>query len=302
VSGAGTTDRIAARRNRWGWAFIAPYLTLTVCFFIYPLVKAVVLAFYTTNGPQSRVFVGLANFTWIFTDPAFYRSVSNTAIFAIFSVFLQLPLSLGLALLLNAKRDRLKGFFRLALFSPHLVGPVFVGIMFSLFFAPRYGLVNQSIAALTGGWGLDLNWLQIEHLVMPALVLTSLWMYVGFNMIYFLAALQNVPADLLDAAQVDGAGPWQRFRHVTMPAIKPVMVFVVVMSTIGSFQLFELPYTLLQQGWGPNESGLTIVGYLYRTAFADGDLGLGAAIGWVLTFLIFAISLAQIRISRVMRE
>jgi ABC-type sugar transport system permease subunit len=136
---------------------------------------------------------------------------------------------------------------------------------------------------------------------MPALVITSLWLYVGFNMIYFLAALQSVDRDLVEAAGIDGAGPWRTFLHVTLPAIKPVAVFVVVMSTIGSYQLFELPYGLLH-GFGPKNSGLTIVGYLYNVAFGSGDLGTGAAVGWVLALIIFVISLAQLRVTRVLRE
>jgi ABC-type sugar transport system permease subunit len=120
-------------------------------------------------------------------------------------------------------------------------------------------------------------------------------MYVGFNMVYFLAALQNVDASLVDAAKIDGAGPWNIFRHVTVPAIAPVTTFVVVTSTIGSFQLFELPYTLLQ-GVPLGTSGRTVVWYLYTQAFESGDLGTGAAVGWLLTIIVLLASLLQIRI------
>ncbi len=136
---------------------------------------------------------------------------------------------------------------------------------------------------------------------MPALIVVSMWLYVGFNMIYFLAALQNVDSSLVEAASIDGATSWQSFVHITIPQIKPVVVFIVIMSTIGSFQLFELPYALLG-GFGPNNSGLTIVGYLYGTAFDTGDLGTGAAIGWLLALLIFTISSVQIRLSRAMED
>jgi len=167
-------------------------------------------------------------------------------------------------------------------------------------FVPQYGLLNRFLQAVSG-WGLQQQWLQEPRLVMPALVITSLWMYVGFNMIYFLAALQSVDQGLIEAAQIDGAGPWAMFRAVTLPAIKPVMTFVVIMSTIGSFQLFELPYALLQ-GFGPKNSGLTIVGYLYKNAFNAGDLGTGAAVGWILALIIFAISMVQVRLSGTLRK
>ena len=278
------------------WGFLSPFLVVSGVFFVYPFVWATILAFYQTSGSQYSEFVGWSNFRFVLTDPEFFRALRNTTVFAIFSIFLQLPLSLGLALLLNSRRDRWKGIFRLILFSPHLVGPIFVGILFSVLFTARFGMINRFLQSVFG-WGLELRWLGDPALVMPALVVTSLWMYVGFNMVYFLAGLQSVSEDLMDAARVDGAGPWQRFRHVIVPAIKPVALFVVVMSTIGSFQLFELPYALLDGTGGPDNAGLTIVMYLYQHAFEAGDLGTGAAVGWILTLIIFALSLAQIRLS-----
>jgi ABC-type sugar transport system permease subunit len=282
--------------------FLSPYLVLTLIFFIYPFIYAIILAFYQTNGPKSWNFVGLENFVFVLADGDFHIAVWNTTVFALASVLVQLPLSLGMALLLNSKKDRLKGVFRLILFSPYLVGQIFVGIIFSIIFMPRYGMFNRFLQEVIG-WGLEKRWLENPNLVMPALIIAAMWMYVGFNMIYFLAALQNVDQNLEEAALIDGANPWQLFWAVTFPAIKPVALFVVVMSTIGSYQLFELPYALLQNaagvaGYGPKDSGLTIVGYLYRTAFEAGDLGTGAAIGWLLAIIIFTISFMQMKIGR----
>ena len=287
------------------YLFLAPYFLITAVFFVYPLVYATILAFYQTAGPRSRAFVGLANFRFVLTDPYFHKALWNTTVFAFFSLFLQLPLSLGLALLLNARNDRLKGFFRLAIFAPNLVGQVFVGILFTMLFFPHYGIFNQMLQLLIG-WGLDKQWLMNPELVMPAIVIAALWMYVGFNMVYFLAALQNVDQSLVEAARIDGAGPQRIFWHVTIPAIAPVAMFVFVSSTIGSFQLFELPFTLLQGsggGYGPKGSGLTIVGYLFQNGFENGDLGLAATVGWLLTFIILLVSIVQIRIfARVGRD
>ena len=285
------------------WLLLAPYVLVTLVFTIYPLINAAVLAFYQTNGPASRVFVGLDNFRFIFGDPMFYRALQNTSVFALCSVFLQLPLSMGLALLLNTSNSRLKGFFRLVLFSPNLVGQIFVGILFGVLFTPRYGLINRFIQALTG-WGLEKNWLGEPALVMPAIVLTALWVYVGFNMIYFLAALQSVDKSLEEAARIDGANPLQVFWNVTLPSMKHVVVFVVVTSIIGSFQLFELPMALLpsSNGRGPDNAGLTVISYLYEIGFSQGDLGLGSAIGWVVALIILTVSVAQIRLSRATEE
>jgi ABC-type sugar transport system permease subunit len=293
--------RAAVRRPRGRAApyfFLAPYVILNLVFFLYPLIYASILAFYETDGPRSRAFVGWGNFSFVIKDPDFHRALWNTTVFALFSICLQLPLSLGLAMLLNAKNDRLKGIFRLAIFAPNLVGQVFVGIIFSVLFAPHYGLLNVALHALVG-WGLEEQWLGNPQLVMPAIIIAAMWMYVGFNMIYFLAALQNVDQSLIEAARIDGAGPAGIFWNVTVPAIAPVATFVVVTSTIGSYQLFELPFNLLQNnggGYGPSNSGLTVVGYLYQNAFTNGDLGTGAVVGWLLTAIILIISLIQIRI------
>lgn len=295
-----------ARGAYQGWApyaFLSPYLFLTAVFFLVPFFNAIVLAFYETNGPRARVFVGLGNFRFLLTDPMFYKALENTTVFALASVFLQLPLSLGLALLLNSGGGRYKSLFRLILFSPNLVGQIFVGILFSVLFTPRYGLVNRSLQALFY-WGLEERWLSNPALVMPALVATSLWVWVGFNMVYFLAALQSVDKTLEEAARIDGAGAWGVFWYVTLPSMRHVVVFVVITCIIGSYQLFELPLALLNttDGFGPDNSGVTLITYLYEMAFRSGDLGLGAAIGWIVTLIIFGISLVQIRASRILED
>jgi ABC-type sugar transport system permease subunit len=295
--------QIQTHRGGAPYWFLAPYLVLTTVFLLYPLLHAGVLAFYQTNGPRSRVFVGLDNFAFLLADPVFHKALKNTTIFALCSVFLQLPLSLGLALLLNSGNSKLKGFFRLVLFSPNLVGQIFVGILFGVLFTPRYGLINRFSQALIG-WGLEEQWLGNPALVMPAIVITALWVWVGFNMIYFLAALQSVDKGLEEAASIDGANALAVFWYVTLPSMRHVVVFVVVTSIIGSYQLFELPLALLPQsnGSGPDNSGLTVIGYLYQVAFAGGDLGLGAAVGWTLAVIIFVISWLQIRVTGVAAE
>jgi len=263
----------------------------------------VTLAFYQTNGPRSKVFVGLANFVFLYHDTRFHNALSNTLLYTCCSIFLQLPLALGMALLLNSGSSklelRLKGFFRLILFSPNLVGPIFVGVLFGVLLTPRYGLVNRTLYALVG-WGLEQRWVDDPKMVMPALVLTSLWLYVGFNMVYFLAALQSVDKELEQAARIDGANAWQVFWNVTLPSIRHVVIFVVILSTVGSFNLFELPLAMLNSsnGFGPDDSGLTVITYLNEIAYRSGDLGLGSAVGWIVALLIMSFSFVQYRLSR----
>jgi len=287
------------------YLFVAPFLIIFGVFGLWPIVKSLILSLYSSAGPQDQVFVGLRNFKSLLADADFHTAVWNTVVYAIFTVILQLPLALGLALLLNQPWVKFRNGLRLAFFSPHLVGGVFVGVLFQVLFVPKYGLLNKLIysVSLFAHWivpaitpiPVDTKWLSNPALVMPALVLTSLWMYVGFNMIYFLAALQAVEKELYEAAIVDGANAWRQFLAVTVPGIKPVAVFVLVTSTIGSFQLFELPYLLLNDSSGPNKAGLTIVMYLYQAGFQTGDLGYASAIGWTLALGLLVISLVQMR-------
>jgi ABC-type sugar transport system permease subunit len=304
AAAAGGGSRYLRLQQRWApYLFVSPFLLLFAVFGAYPILKSLQLALYATSGPKDAVFVGMGNFRFLLSDPDFLTAVKNTVVYALYSVFLQLPLALGLALLLSQQWLKGRNFFRLAFFSPNLLGQVFVGVLFSVLFMPQYGLVNIGLSSLTGGAiAQDTKWLNEARMVMPALVLTSLWMYAGFNMIYFLAALQAVDRDLYEAAVVDGANAAQQFWAVTLPGIKPVAVFVLVTATLGSLQLFELPYLLLNNSAGPNNAGLTIVMYLYNNGFVTGDLGYASAVGWTLALGMLLISLAQVRFTGATRN
>lgn len=283
------------------YAFVAPFVFTFLIFGLYPLIKSMVLSLYITNGPKSRVFVGLGNFEFLLSDADFQKAVWNTAVFAFWSVCLQIPISLGLAILLNQKFVKGRDFFRFSFFSPHLFGQVFVAILFAIIFIPQFGLLNQALHFFFGV-DKDVKWLGNPNLVMPALVLTSLWMGIGFNMIYFLAALQSIDKTLYEAAEVDGANPMQKFWNVTFPGIKPVLVFVLVIVTIGSFQLYELPYIMLNQTAGPENAGLTVVMFLYQQGFEAGDLGYASAVGWTLALIVMCVAIVQVYLSGAARS
>ncbi len=280
---------------RWApYVFLAPFLILFGVFTIYPLIQAVILAFQQTYGPNTTRFIGLDNFRYLFSDPLFWKALRNTAVYSCASVFIQLPFSLALALWLNHPKVKGRAIFRLIFFSPSLFGIVFVAMLFSLIFEKYTGLLNVGLHNLFG-FSLEFPWL--EEYTLTALILASLWMSIGFNMIYFLAALQGVSVELLEAARIDGANAWHRFFHVTLPQIQPVAAFVVLLSLIGSFQLFELPWILLGGG-GPDNKGLTIVMYLYQTGFETGDLGYASAIGWILALILITMAVCQRTISK----
>ncbi len=272
------------------YLFLAPFLLIFLVFSAYPMLLSAFMAFEQNAGPGVSEPVGVKNFTWMVQDRAFWTAVKNTTIFAAASVFIQLPASLGLAMLLNNERLRGRGIWRMVFFAPVLVGLPFVAVLAGLIFQKNTGLLNVTLHAV---FGMDKEFPWLQEYVMLSLIVAAFWMYVGFNMIYFLAALQNVNKDLLEAAQVDGANAWQRFRNVTIPAIRPVAAFVVLLSLIGSFQLFELPYLMLSESAGPNNQGLTLVVYLYQQGFDRGDLGYASAVGWVLAIVLFVFAIIQ---------
>lgn len=275
------------------YLFVLPFVITFCIFSAYPYVKSLSYSLYATSGPKDSKFVGLGNYQFLLSDTDFGKAVVNTAIFAFFSVLIQLPLSLGLAMLLSQKWVKAVRVWRLAVFAPNLMGQVAVGVLFGVLLQPKFGLVNIGLAKVLGNQWLDQKWLADPQNVMPALVLVTAWMSIGYNMIYFLAALQNVDQELIEAAMVDGANGWQRFRAVTLPAIAPVMAFVLVTMTVGSFQLYELPRLLLGGG-GPDNRGLTIIMYLFNNGLLSGDLGYASAVGWTLAVMLAAISAVQI--------
>jgi ABC-type sugar transport system permease subunit len=286
-----TRARLWALQHRFApYLFVLPFVLLFTCFLVYPLVRSVVLSMYQTAGPRSTKFVGLANFRFLLTDQYFWLAVANTAVLALTFLCIQIPCSLGLAMLLNAKSVRAKSFFRFAFFSTHLVGSVFASVLFFQLLNPRQGLVNKTLGLFLS-YTPQIPWLTNEYLARVSILLAWLWLSVGFGMIYFLAALQAVDAELYEAADVDGAGRFSKFWNITVPGIKPVLLFMILVGTIGGFQLFEIPYVLFPTSSGPNRSAVTIVAYLFTTGFQAGDLGYASAIGWMLVIIILTITM-----------
>jgi ABC-type sugar transport system permease subunit len=276
------------------YLFVLPFLLLFGVFFLYPLVNSLVLSGRQFVGPRVSRGVGLGNYAFMLRDVGFWLSVLNTFLFAALFLAVELPLSLGLAVLLNSRRVRFRGVFRFAVFSPYLVGSVFASVIFMLLLTPRSGLINRAIGALLPWVGSDINWRGNALLAMPAVVLAALWLSTGQAMIYLLAALQAVDRELYEAAAVDGAGRWARFRHVTLPGVRPVLGFLILAGTIYALQLFELPFVLFQ-GFGPRSSAMTVVGYLFANGFINQDIGYASAVGWVLVLMISLVAAAQVK-------
>jgi ABC-type sugar transport system permease subunit len=278
------------------YLFLLPFLLLFAFFFAGPLARSLMLSFYRSAGPRHATFIGIENYRFlIIHDKLFWLAVANTTGFAIAYLCLQIPISLGLALLLNRQGVRFRNGLRFAFFSTSLVGQVFVAVIFFQLFDPRRGLINRTISLLLHR-PVQIDWLTHPDLIMVSVLIAALWLSIGFGMVFFLAALQSVDRELYEAVSVDGAGRWSTFWHVTLPGIRHVIALLIVIGTINAFQLFELPFVLLQNSGSVNYRGLTIVTYLFITGFEAGDLGYAAAIGWILAALLFVIAIAQARL------
>jgi ABC-type sugar transport system permease subunit len=282
------------------YLFVAPFVLMFSVFLLYPLVRSFVLSFCNTVGPTDVRFTGLANYAYLLHDPYFWIAAANTALYVFAFLLIQVPLSLGLAMLLNSSRVRARSFFRFAFISTHFVGHVFVAVVFAQLLDPRHGPISRLISFFSRG-AVEIPWLTQPILARVSVLLAWLWLSVGYGMIYLLAALQHVDVHQYEAAQVDGAGRWSRFWHVTLPGIRPVLTFLVLVGLIGGFQLFELPWVLFQ-GAGPGSAGMTIVMYLFNTGFLAGNLGYASTIGWALVVILIVVTALQLRLTRATEE
>lgn len=293
------TGRSSLREHLTGYAFVLPWLIGFVGLTLGPMLVSAVASCTSWSMLSPPAWVGLENFERILTeDPLFFRSLWNTAYYALFSVPLMTGLALILALLLHQQIPGMK-FFRAAFFLPSITNVVAASILWLWIFNPEIGLLNSALRL----FGIEGPlWLQSEPWAKPALILMSLW-GVGGSMIIFLAALQGVPPELLEAAQLDGAGTARRFFSIILPMISPALFFSLVIGLIGSFQVFTQAYVMTgtaQPGTegGPNNATLFIVLYLYKKAFQDFSMGYASALAWILFFLILAFTLIQKRLAR----
>jgi len=272
------------------YGLLAVPLLGTLLFRILPGLGSFWLSFTKWNLITAPEVVGLDNFRRMLDDPLFWKATLNTVYYVGVTVPLVVVVSLAMALLLNRKIRGL-GFFRTVYFLPVVSSMVAVAVMWRWMLNPDYGLVNAGLAVL----GIDgPSWLGDSTWAMPSIILVSVWREVGFYMIILLAALQGVPRNLLEAAAIDGAGPWQRFWGVTFPMISPSVFLVSIMALINNFQAFDLMYVMTEGG--PQNATTNLVVYLYQQGFQYFDIGYGSAIALVLFAMILAVTLVQWRV------
>ncbi|MCX6047009.1 MAG: sugar ABC transporter permease [Chloroflexi bacterium] len=289
------------RRRLAPYLFISPFFVGYAIFFAYPMVWALYLSFFKKSGVGSIPrFIGVKNYLNLLSDELFLKALGNTTYYAAGSIFLIVPAALGLALILVAPRLRWRELFRLLFFSPNITAGVVVAIIFRLVFEEDYGLINNYLLAPLG---IDhVRWLREPLAIMPAIILMGLWHYTGVNALYFMAGLQNIPSEVKEAATIDGATRWQVFRYITLPLLRPVLIFVLTFAIIGSYNLFGEPSVLVGPEGGPRNAGLFMTMYLYLTGFRFLELGYASALGYALALIIFVLALLQMRILGVFRE
>lgn len=292
--GAGT----ARERERAAWGFVAPALIAIAAFFVVPMAAALLLSLtdfdiYALADLDNLRFVGLKNYADLMGDPLFWGAMRNTVWFAVLGVPLTIAVSLAAAVMLNARTVKWRPMWRVMFFAPFVTTLVATAVVWRYLLHTRYGVINWGLESL----GLPaVDWLGQPSTSIPAILMFVVWKTFGYNMLIFLAVLQTVPEDLYEAARIDGAGPWKRFTHVTVPAIAPVLLLVSIISVAGFFQLFAEPYVMTQGG--PAQSTVTVLYFMYEQGFKWWNLGSASAVAFILFLCIFAVTLVQLWASR----
>jgi multiple sugar transport system permease protein len=280
------------REALWGYLFIAFPVIGFLLFSAGPMLASLYLSFCDYEILTAPRWVGSDNYVRLFSsDPFALKTLWNT-VFYFIGIPIGMALSLGLAMALNQKM-RAQGFFRTVYFVPSVCSIVALALLWQWFYNPEYGLVNSAFRSL--GWQDPPSWLGEPALVKPALIFMGVWANLGYNMVLFLAALQGVPKSLMEAAEIDGASPWQRFWGVTFPLISPTTFFIAVISLIGGFQNFDQIYVMTRGG--PEYASATYMIYLYQNGFQYFRMGYASAMAWVLAVIIMIITFVQFRVS-----
>lgn len=266
-----------------GFLFILPALTGTLIFIVLPVAASFGLSFAKWDLLNPIEFVGFDNYKLIFSEPLFYKILINTIVFAVATSVFGVIIPLVLAAILNSKIKSAE-FFKTAYFLPFITPMIVIGVVWEWIFDPNIGLLNKVLQ-------MNINWLYDTHWAMPALIIVTVWKLIGYNMVIFLSGFSSVPDNLFEAAKIDGANPLQTFINVTVPMLSPTIFFVIIITAISSFQVFDLIY-LMTEG-GPLDSTNVLVYSIYKNAFEYFNVGKASAIAYVLFVIILCLTLVQ---------
>lgn len=298
------------RRALAPYLFIAPFFLLFAVFGLFPLLFSIYLSLHQWNpaeGLHTMQWVGVENYLFALSDPWFHDSLYNTLWFALVAGVPQHLVALPLAFFIHQRVRRGRNLLVGAYFVPYITSSVAIALIFSTLYSRDYGLINAALAEATRipflgsplaalqAAGLP-DWLGDAEFTKPAVAFVIFWRFLGWNLVLYLSALQVIDKDLYEAATLDGAGSWQQFRHITLPLLKPMMFFAVTLTIIGSLQLFEEPFILVDLEKGVSQSVMTTAIFMYRLAFSDGDFGTASALSWILFFIIAALTWLNARL------
>ena len=278
--------------------FLGPSLAVIFVFFFLPVFAAFTMSFtdfdiYALGNFYYLRFVGIDNYSKLLNDQLFWTALKNTFYFVLVGGPLSVAVSLGTAILLNSKFIKLKSLFRVIYFLPVVTTLVAVSIVWRYIYHPRFGLLNYVLSLV----GIDpIDWLGDPNFSMPAIILLAVWKNFGYNMIIFIAGLQNIPEELYEAASIEGASAWQQFKNITVPMLAPTTLFISVITMIGYFQLFAEPYVMTQGG--PLNSTLSIVLYMYQEGFRWWNIGYSTAIAFALFVIILIGTVIQFKLQK----
>jgi multiple sugar transport system permease protein len=287
-----------ATQNVAGWLFAAPFVLVFFVFLAGPVLASALLSFTDfglrdLRNPIGTDFIGLHNYATLINDSKFWTSLFNTFYFVLVGVPLTLVLGLAAAMALDRGIQKFRTLFRVGYYLPVVTSIVAIAVVWRFVLDPDQGLVNMALAQL-GVHGPA--WLANPTLAMPAIIAMAAWRNLGFAMVIFIAGLQTIPRSLYEAAEMDGAGRWASFRHVTLPLLRPTILFIVVITTIGYLQLFEEPFVMTDGG--PLDKTLSISMYMYQQGFEFFHQGYAAAVAWVLFLIVAAVAFIQFRVLR----
>ncbi|KQP68481.1 MULTISPECIES: carbohydrate ABC transporter permease [unclassified Microbacterium] len=274
-------------------SFIAVAVVLFGLFFLWPGALGLWYSFTDYSGVGTPDFIGAENYIELAQDPVFYSVLGRTFLYTILSVPLHFAAALGIAMLLTSSLAKGKSAARIIFFLPWLISPIVAGVIWKWLFGENFGLVNYLIE-LMGGNGLQ--WETDPNLALVLILIVSTWGGTAFNMLLFIAAIRNIPQSYLEAAQLDGANGWQRFRRIILPLLRPTSFMVILLTTIGSMKEFAMVQAL--NGGGPGTSNMFIVQYIYRTGFERADVGYASAASMVLMVILIIIALIQMRFDK----
>ena len=281
------------RKSRFfPYAMLFPTIVVFAVFMIYPILYSLYLSFTEFTGGTYE-FVGLRNYIELFNDPVFYKALFNTFFYLIIQVPVMIGLALLLAVLIEQKFVRGRGFFRMATFLPTITSLVAYSLVFEVLFNTNYGLINYIVEFFGGE---KIQWIYSAWPARASVIISITWRWVGYNMIILLAGIQAIPTEMYESASLDGANFWQQLFYITIPAIKPIILFTTITSTIGTLQLFDEPYILTQGG--PNYATITLGQYLYENGFTYLKFGFASALGYVMVIIIGLLSWVQFKVTK----